>query len=79
MPAEQSLFSGFKAGVMASVVSGGLYLLAMKHSPFFRSTFSASARTALTVGPYAKATHHVIVHLITLVLNALCYMLQSCI
>lgn len=48
---EESLFSGFKAGVMASVVSGGLYLLAVKHSPFFRNTFSASARTALTIMP----------------------------
>ncbi|GLC40353.1 hypothetical protein PLESTB_001680000 [Pleodorina starrii] len=47
----QAGLSGFKAALQASVVSGSLYLAAMKYSPFFRNTFSASARTALTIMP----------------------------
>ncbi|GIL83756.1 hypothetical protein Vretimale_10552 [Volvox reticuliferus] len=47
----QATLSGLKAALQASVVSGALYLAAMKYSPFFRNVFSASARTALTVMP----------------------------
>ncbi|GLI64309.1 hypothetical protein VaNZ11_007537 [Volvox africanus] len=46
----QASLSGLKAALQASVVSGALYLAAMKYSPFFRNVFSVSARTALTVG-----------------------------
>lgn len=40
--------AGAGAALKASVISGGLYYAAMKYSPFFRYSFNASARTALT-------------------------------
>lgn len=48
---QKAMADGVIAGLKASVVSGGLYLLAWRNSPFFRHTFSASSRTALTVMP----------------------------
>ncbi|KAG2433198.1 hypothetical protein HYH02_012740 [Chlamydomonas schloesseri] len=43
--------AGAVAAAKASVISGGLYYAAMKYSPFFRYSFNASARTALTIMP----------------------------
>jgi hypothetical protein len=47
----KSIYAGSKSGLMAAAVSGGLYFLAMKHSPFFAKSFNASSRTALFIMP----------------------------
>lgn len=48
---SQAVVDGGIAGVKALVIAGALYGLAWRYSPFFRYTFSASSRTALTVMP----------------------------
>lgn len=48
---RNSLYSGIWSGLQAGVVSGGLYHLALRYSPYFRDGFNASARTALFIMP----------------------------
>ncbi len=46
-----ALIHGSISAVKAAAVSGGLFWLTWKSSPFFRTSFNASSRTALLVMP----------------------------
>ncbi len=46
-----ALIHGSVSALKAAVVSGGLFYLTWKSSPFFRNNFNASSRTALAIMP----------------------------